>query len=818
MDDTDGATKPARRPARIWRTLWRLGLGCALMGVLLGISVLLYLVPALPSVGQLRHVELQIPLRIYSADGALIGEFGAQRRKPIAYEDIPGHFVNAILAAEDDNFFNHPGVDIMGLARAAGEIVATGSIQSGGSTITMQVARNFFLSIEQTFLRKLNEILLALYIEQRLSKEEILTLYVNKIYLGKRAYGISAAANIYYGMELDQLNLPQLAMIAGIPKAPSLFNPVTNPERALARRNWILQRMANLGDISDAEMQAALVAPMSSADRGPVLDHDAIYPAELARQEVLSGYGREVYEAGIEVHTTIDMRQQRAAERALRRGLLEYDRRHGYRGPERRLPPDDGRSPQAQQEFWQGQLAATPVVGGLAPAIVVSVDDSGLMLLLASGEITPLRDLGDMRIYRNESSSVLLRNPAEAFSIGDLIRLESLEDADGVRSWRIAQVPRAQSAIVSLSSRDGAVRALVGGFDFYRSNYNRAVQAARQPGSSLKPLLYAIAFENGFTPASIINDAPIVFDDPLLEEAWRPENDSGVFYGPTRLRRAIYKSRNLVSIRVLRSLGVPVARRGLTRFGIPRDADSDNLTLALGSQALTPMAMAAGYAIFANGGFRISPHIISSINDRDGNIIYKADPPVACPECPRREDRALVGPHLQPDHGEGLPTNRAPRVLDERIAWTIDSILKDVITRGTGVRAKVLGRGDIAGKTGTTNGPRDAWFTGYHPDLVAATWLGFDDNSLLGRSEFGGAAALPVWIEFMREALAGLPEKHLQRPEGLVSVRIDPSTGERAQPDDPSAIFEVFLQEHAPKPLPQTQSRRDKGDILDDIF
>ena len=775
---------------------WLACLLCALVGGVLTVSAALYLYlsPKLPSVEVLRTVKFQTPMRLYSQDLKLVGEFGEQRRTPVTFEQIPPLFIKALLAAEDDGFYRHRGVDFNGLFRAALDLVRTGSIQSGGSTITMQLARNFFLTREQTFVRKFNEILLALRIEDEIDKNAILTLYCNKIFLGNRAYGIAAAAETYYGKPLAALSLPELAMIAGLPKAPSAYNPANDPDRARARRDWILARMHRLGDIDEATYRAAVAAPVSATLYQTQIEVPAAYAAEMARREILSWYGGDAYADGLRVRLTIDSTWQQHADRAIGAGVLDYDRRQGYRGPEGHF--DD-------PEQWLGQLGRIPTIQHLVPAVVRSVAAQGVTALLADGSTIELDTTGALAGVRLALGpghfSHVVKDFTKVFAPGDLIRLRPTP----AHHWQLAQIPEAQAALVALDPADGAIRALSGGFDFNVSHFNRAVQARRQPGSSFKPFIYASALEHGMTAASIINDAPLVFDTPGQSEAWRPENDSGEFYGPTRLREALYRSRNLVSIRVLQAIGVNRAIDSLTRYGFNREALEPNLSLALGTAAFTPLDMAAGFAIFANGGYRVQPYLVAQVEDAEGKPIYAANPLRVCADC----DPVAT-------------TGAAPRVMDARIAYILDSMLKDVIRRGTGTRALQLGRADLAGKTGTTNGPRDAWFSGYNPTLVTSVWLGFDDNRVLGTNEYGGTAALPIWMDFMGAALAGTPERQRPRPPGIVSVRIDPATGLRAQPGQARFEEELFLRESVPAAeAPAIDAGGWRGDALpEDLF
>ncbi|MEZ5529600.1 MAG: penicillin-binding protein 1A [Porticoccaceae bacterium] len=803
---------------------------CAAGGVLLVTgSLYLYLSPKLPSVESLREIKLQTPLRIYSQDLQLIGEFGEMRRNPITFDQIPTSYIQALLSAEDDHFYQHSGVDIGGLMRAASQLVTSGEIKTGGSTITMQVARNFFLTHKQTFTRKFNEILLALRIEDELSKDEILTLYANKIYQGNRAYGIEAAAQVYYGKPIGELNLAQQAMLAGLPKAPSAYNPIANPNRALIRRNWILKRMLDLGYIDQDTYANTVKEPVTASYHGYTTELDAPYVAEMARMEMLDRVGTAAYTDGYRIYTTINSQLQRTAQLAVQAGLLAYDARHGYRGPEKR---------EVAQSEWENLLRQTPTLGGLVPAMVTETTAQSLKVLLPSGEQAEInweQGLKGLRKFNSPNSrSAPIQSTEEIFAKGDLIRLQQKEGF-----WQLSQLPKAQAALVALNPDNGAIQSLAGGFDFRQSHFNRVTQAERQPGSNFKPFIYTTALENGFTPASIINDAPVVFEDDLLESSWRPENDSGKFYGPTRLREALYLSRNLISIRILRSLGIDKALSGLERFGFDPTSLPNNLSLALGSHAVTPLQIATGYASFANGGYRVAPFLIARIEDSVGNVLYNAEPLTVCRQCsdtaPEQStfdatEEVAGAPDTALTDGIGgsdkplelrpeLP--KAPRIIDERTAYIIDSILKDVIRKGTGRKAQVLKRTDIAGKTGTTNGPRDAWFSGYSTHMVTTTWVGFDENQLLGRSEYGGSAALPIWIDFMRAALAGKPQFIRPQPEGIVMARIDPTTGLSVGPEHRNAIFEIFRKEDVP-PMAEFSSPGgaggQTGPVPEDLF
>jgi penicillin-binding protein 1A len=783
----------------------------------------LYLSPKLPSVEELKEIELQIPLRIYSQDLKVIAEFGEKKRSPVSFNEIPQSMIDAFLAAEDDSFFEHGGIVVSGLLRAAVELVTTGSIRSGGSTITMQVARNFFLSNRQEFTRKFNEILLAFKIEEELSKEEILSLYTNKIYMGNRAYGVGAAAHVYYGKNLDDLSLAQIAMIAGLPKAPSTYNPIANPQRALLRRNWILGRMLLLENISKQQYQIAVAEQDNASYHGSISELDAAYIAEMVRQEVIKKFGLKAYTEGYSAITTIDSSMQKSAVKALQSGILAYDQRHGYRGPEQTA---------LLEEEWQTVLGKTPIYGNLEPVIVTEVAEDHLKLLNRNGELEDLNwvdGLKGLRLFKTiNARTAPIQGASEVFAKGDLIRV--IRSANSIQ---LAQIPEVQAALIALDPQDSAIRSLVGGFDFRHSRFNRVTQALRQPGSNFKPFIYTTALDNGFTAASVINDAPVVFNDKNLEDMWRPENDGGKFYGPTRLREALYRSRNMVSIRLLRRMGIDRTLEGLQRFGFDTGEMPLDLSLALGSHAMTPLKVASAYNIIANGGYQVEPYLLATVIDRDGNVIYRATPATVCESCdtvdPQLAEESLsntvdevdlqleellkeLAQESRPQEEresfelikrtlEKLPEANnpvAPRVINKQTAYIIDSMLKDVILRGTGRKAKVLKRTDLAGKTGTTNGPRDAWFSGYSPHLTVSTWVGFDNNSLIGRNEYGGSAALPIWIDFVREALDGKADINRPQPDGMLMVKIDAKTGKRVDPKQ-SGIFEFFKAENVPE-------------------
>jgi len=767
---------------------------CAL---LLSISgAFLYLSPNLPSVDSLRSIQLQIPLRVYSADDKLIAEFGEMRRSPIRFDDIPQAFIHALLAAEDDNFANHYGVDITGLMRAATQLLKSGQIQTGGSTITMQVAKNYFLTSERSFSRKINEILLALQIERELSKNEILELYVNKIYLGNRAYGIEAAAQVYYGKPISELSVAQLAMIAGLPKAPSAFNPLVNPARSKERRDWILGRMYRLGSLDESSYRQALAEPETARYHGATPELDASYIAEMARAEMVGRFGSAAYTDGFRVYTTVSSERQIAANNALNSGLIEYDQRHGYRGPEANLA-------NAPRDTWLQELAKYRSLSGLQPAAVTQVEASGILVITRDGQEHTVSwdSMKWARPYLGiNSMGPRPQRPADVVKVGDVVRIRWQDEAAV-----FSQVPQAQAALVSLDPEDGSIEALAGGFSFGQSNYNRAIQAKRQPGSSFKPFIYSAALDAGYTAASLVNDSPIVFVEQGMDRIWRPKNDNNTFLGPIRMREALYKSRNLVSIRLLQTMGVDYTINYITRFGFNAQDLPRNLSLALGTATLTPMEIATGWTTFANGGYKIEPYLIQRIEDREGNLLFEANPA----RVPSREAQtANVEVHpvpSNPDIADGEQTPAAPRfaeqVLDERTAYIMTSMLQDVIKRGTGRRALALGRDDIAGKTGTTNDSIDSWFSGYNADLVTTVWAGFDQPQSLGRNEYGGTVALPIWMNYMGAVLKDMPEHPPAEPDGLLKLRIDPVSGRAATPSTPDAYFEVFKSEDSPPPM-----------------
>lgn len=797
--------------------------------------VFLVLVPELPSIEILEDAKLKVPLRIYDKNEFLLAEYGEHRRIPLEYDEIPKKIEQALLAAEDDQFWHHSGVDPWALMAAVYELVTTGNKSRGGSTITMQVARNFFLTKEKTYSRKLNEILLALKIERDLDKKTILELYVNKIYLGNRAYGVVAAAQVYYGKTLEELSLAQSAMIAGLPKAPSRYNPIINPERALIRRDHIIRRMGQLDFITEEEYQAARAEPVSAELHTARVSADARYVTEMVRADVFEKYGQEVYGSGLNVYTTIDDRLQTSANKALRAALLDYDRRHGYRGTAGKIDLEE-----VIQDPFEEELLKSQSIANLKKGVVKLVEDDRILVMLPdyqTVEVPFVKGIDWAKPYINESRVGAAPKVAQdVLQPGDVIWVEHRDT-----EWWLASVPEVEGAIVSLDPSSGAVLALVGGFDYFHNKFNRAVQARRQPGSNFKPFIYSAALEKGFTAASIINDAPVVFDDDSLEATWRPENYSGRFYGPTRLREALVKSRNLVSIRILQSIGLRHATRYAQRFGFERKAMPYDLSLALGSGAFSPLEIVRSYAVFANGGYLVTPYYINRIESSNGDVLFEGKPLTVCQGCEDEAQQEIPyeKEKIQPvtdenniviDPEEGAVFEYAPRVISTQNAYIMRSILREVVKRGTAVRAKALGRSDIAGKTGTTNDQKDAWFSGFNDQVVTTAWVGFDNQKSLGGRETGGRAALPMWLSYMKEALQGLPVNLEEQPEGMVSVRIDADTGERATEGSRNTRFEIFKIGSAPAEIErlntgngQTQANDssvtiNEENITEDIF
>jgi penicillin-binding protein 1A len=738
----------------------------------------------------------------------------------VTWEQIPPVVVEAVLAAEDDRFFQHPGVDWQGIARAVFVAATTMQATQGGSTLTQQLVRTTLITKEKQLRRKLREVFLALSLENELSKQEIFTLFVNTQFLGQRSYGFAAAAESYFGKTLGEVNAAEAALLAGILQAPSRQNPVASVEYATERRTYVLRRMRELGYLDQASWEAAMAEPVQRGLHGPRVQVDAPWVGEMVRQSLFEKFGERIYSDGFRVVTTVDSRLQRAADVALRSAVIEYDRRHGWRGAVGQVSLEGA---EQGDEAIAGLIEQQPVVGGLIPAIVVRTGAEEATVVARSGLRYRL-GMDGIRWARTDAGTP--KSPRDVMKIGDVVYV--LPTGKGEAS--LAQLPQVQGAFIALDPHDGSIVALMGGFDFDASKFNRVTQARRQPGSSFKPFVYSAALEAGLTPASVILDAPVVYEapdasvgigqgrEPLVEgeepgqEDWRPGNDSGRFYGPTRLRDALARSRNLVTIRVMRQIGVGFARDYVTRFGLPKDHIPADLTAALGTAQLTPLEMADGFAVFANGGSLVRPHVIDRVLAADGTVLESTDVLLACEDCgapvaPFLGDPPVVVPGSDPagvvrasDIGGSLAAaggeEPAPRVITAANAWIVTDMLRDVIRRGTGQRARALGRDDIAGKTGTTQQGRDAWFSGFNPDLVATAWVGFDQERPLGAGEEGARTALPMWIYFMREALAGIPQHRLPMPDGVVTARI-PADLSGFDGDAP-AQFEYFLADHLP--------------------
>jgi len=737
-------------------------LGLGLVGALLCAFVLALLWPTLPSLNALTDYQPKIPLRVVSAEGDLLGEFGEERRAIVAMRDVPDVMKQAILAAEDERFYQHGGVDYLSVARAALSNLSSGT-QQGAGTITMQVARNFFLTREKTITRKLREALLAWKIEASLSKDEILELYVNQIFLGQRAYGFAAASQIYFSKPLKDLTIAEAAMLAGLPKAPSAYNPVNNPRRAKTRQQYVLRRMHELRFINDDQWREAQSAPLvvHQGLREAVNTH-AEFVAEMARQVVFDAYGDDAYTRGLTVWTTVRKADQDAAYDAVRRGVFEYDRRHGYRGPETFVNiPDD---PAEQDAVLDRVFQEAPDSDNLWTAVVLQATAAEVRAVLNNGDQIAIAGDG----LKFAARALTDKAPAaQKIRRGAVIRV--VRDEKG--RYAISSLPLAEAAFVSVSPRDGAVYALVGGFDYDRSKFNHVTQALRQPGSSFKPFIYSAALEKGFSPATVINDAP--FFVPAAQaggEDWEPKNYDGKFEGPMRLRIALAKSKNLVTVRVLQAIGPQYAQDYITKFGFDPKQHPAYLTMGLGAGGATPMQMATAYSVFANGGYRVAPYLIARITDSKGNVLSQAQPDVA-----------------------GV---KAERAIDPRNAFIMTTLLRDVIAYGTGTKALELKRKDLAGKTGTTNENIDAWFCGFNQAQVGIAWIGFDQPKTLGTNETGGVAALPIWIAYMQRALKGVPEKLPEAPPGVVQVRINPESGLR---DDGSNLSDWFFAEFTPR-------------------
>jgi penicillin-binding protein 1A len=732
--------------------------GSALAGLA---AALIY--PNLPPLEALTDYKPKLPLRIFTADGALIGEFGEERRAFIAIDKVPAYMKQAIIAAEDERFYSHGGVDTLGILRAAGSNLLSGGAKEGASTITMQVARNFFLSNEKTLTRKLSEAMLAMKIEHSLSKDKILELYINQIYLGQRAYGFEAAARTYFGKPIHDLSLAEFAMLAGLPKAPSRYNPVVNFPRAKTRQEYVLKRMYTLKFIDEATRQAAVKQKLVIRQERRHTSVDADYVAEMVRQALFEKYGESIYSSGYKAVTTLRSKQQSAANRAVWQGIADYDQRHGYRGPEKHIPlPQDG---DARTTAISQALEEIAPVSDMQPAVVVSTSPKSIRAQLRDGKLIDISG-NSLKWVDNWVAGKKGRKLAS----GAVIRVQATGKP---QQWRLVQLPDVEAALIALNPANGAITALVGGFDFNRNKFNHVTQAWRQPGSSFKPFIYSAALEKGYTPATLIDNMPLTL---AAEEAggtaWEPKNYDGSSSGPVRMRSALTKSLNLVSVRILQGIGPYYARDYIRRFGFDPARHPPYLTMALGAGSVTPLQLAAGYGVFANGGFGVKPYLIERVTDKDGRLLMQASP-------------QTVG-------------GKAPRVIDPRNAWLMTTMMQDVVRYGTAARAGQLGRSDLAGKTGTTNDARDTWFAGYTPDLVAVSWMGYDQPHSLGRGETGGQTALPIWIKFMGAALSGLPQKTWPMPSGIITARIDPDTGRRLTETLPDELFGLLLEKSSP--------------------
>ena len=848
---------PQHRTSRSYRRWLVLFAGVALTGSLtIGTGVIgayYYVAPSLPPAETIREIPLQIPLRIFSRDGRLIEEVGERRRILVTYADLPPFVVNAFVAAEDSRFFEHPGIDYLGILRAGMMLLKTGEISGGGSTITQQLARDYFLTREQLFTRKLREAFLAYQIEQEFSKKEIMALFVNKMFFGQRAYGVAAAAQVYYGKNLQDINIAEAATLAGVLPAPSDYNPVRSAENAAMRRSYVLNRMNALGFISDHDFELASAYPLESKLHGTANELSAPYVAEMVRQEMLKRYGDATYSAGYQVVTTLDSKMQAAGNYAVRNGLFEFSRRRGYRGPIStfELDPVILQGPYAQwPEEAQRTLQDYGNPAGLSVAIVTALhENNSASIVLQDGSIASLPWHGISWAKPQidlVTTGAAPETVADVLAPGDIIYVMPIT----IGGWALAQVPKAQSALVSVDPMDGAITTLVGGLDFSLSKFNRASQALRQPGSAFKPFIYAAALAAGNTLSTIVLDAPVVINSSALERLWRPVNYSGRFYGAQRVREGLVKSMNLLSVRLLlNNTGIGNAIRYLEPFGFPDGTLIRNGSLALGGGDASPLDIAQGYATFANGGYAVKPYVIDSIFGPTEELLYRAEPFVVCPDCepgeptdaaiaaakamrdsvllaaePATDDLSLdttidneyettlsleqmaeLGESYQPDATLAAElfadVNVANRIITPQIAFLIQDAMREVVRRGTGVRANALGRRDLSGKTGTSNDRRDAWFAGFNSRTVGIVWVGYDDSLPLGPREEGSRTALPIWVEFMRIALRGVPESRMEMPEGIVTVRISRTTGcpaSAAHPFD-DIMFEHYREDSVPE-------------------
>jgi len=783
------------------RLAFKISLFLILTGTLCVVAVGLWVWPSLPDTGELNDFVPLAPLKVYSMDGSLMKEYGDVKRIFVPLNKTPDVMVQAILATEDRRFYQHPGVDWRGIVQAIYDLIRTGEKKGGGSTITMQVARNHYkLTRAKLFSRKIKEIFLSLKIERELSKDKILELYLNTTEFYHQAIGVGTAAQVYYGKDIEDLTLAQYAMVAGIP-VRTTNNPISNPEAAISRRNLVLRRMMNVGYIDQSAYVKTIEKPVTAIRHSTPIELDALYVASMVREEIRKKYGNDAYASeGYKVYTTIRDKNQIAAKRALRDTLVLYDTKHGYRGPEHHFDLAED----SNEQNWQNLLSTYYVIGGLKPALVISRGKASITVYSNATGLIEINwnGISWARKYINERKrGPALKSTSDAFKVGDVVRIVQRRQS---KSWRVTQIPNVQGALVSLNPNNGSTLALVGGFDFNRSNFNRATQAKRQPGSSFKPFIYSAALVDGYTAATLVNDAPVVFDDPSIEDTWRPENFGLKYFGPTRLREALTNSRNLVSIRILHDVGIKKTLKHVAKFGFDINELPKGLSLALGSGVVTPWQHAKAYSVLANGGYEIEPYFIECIENYKGEIVYQATPATVCSHCktPNANSSSSLNSNdpLITDSSEETPLNIAERVVDAQNVWIISSMMQDVIKRGSGSRAHAaLKRSDMAGKTGTTNDQVDTWFAGFNSSVVTISWVGFDDNSRLGPSEQGGRTAIPMWIDYMRVALENTPESFPDIPTGLVNVKIDPATGKLARADNPDAVFEVFREAYIPR-------------------
>ncbi len=833
MQSQEKSHKNGRHTSRKRHFRWLIiALGLGVTGVIGSIAGVIgayyYVAPSLPDAETISDIPLQIPLRIFSRDGYLISEIGERRRILISYDEVPEHVVNAFVAAEDKRFWEHPGLDYQGILRAVYQLVTTGNVEAGGSTLTQQLARDYFLSLDRRLERKFKEGVLAVQIEEAFNKEQIMALFLNKMFFGQRAYGVAAAAQVYFNKPLEDLSVSEAATLAGVLPAPSNYNPVRSAENATVRRNYVLGRMLALNYIDQAEYDEAMASVVESRLYGAKVELNAPYVAEMVRRDMQNRFGDAYSTDGYQVVTTLDGRLQRAGNYAVRNGLLEFTRRRGYRGPldQIELSPELLATPFVDWPVEVRQPLEQYAPGGLTVALVTTTDeaDNSATVVKADGEELRLPWSGvswAKPFIDLETTGPAPETIGDVLAPGDVILV--MPTATG--TWALAQHPAAQSALVAMDPEDGAISSLVGGFDFALSKYNRATQAFRQPGSAFKPFIYSAALEHGNTAATVILDAPIVINSSELEAVWRPINYSGRFYGPTRLRDALRRSMNLVSVRLLLfETGFGNAVDHIAKFGFGDAALIRNGSLALGGGNASPLDMTQGYAVLANGGYAIEPYVMDAIYGPNGETLYRADKPRVCPACDAEPDEdfsieydedgnrlerfpleqvANVAADFKPDASIAPEmfenVNAAQRAITAQNAFLIQDMMRDVIMRGTGARARALGRRDLSGKTGTSNDQRDAWFGGFNSDLATVVWVGYDDSLPLGPGEEGSRTALPIWVEFMRIALRGVPENQMPMPDGIVSQRIDPESGCPARTGQIGTIFEYFRVGHVPE-------------------